>query len=127
LRYLTVDEVIRINESELGTGQLRDRFLLEAAVERPRQSAGGQDAYADIHCKAAALMHSLIGNHPFVDGNKRTAVMAVYLFYGFNGYILEAEQLGLVHLAVDVALGVLDIEKSASYLAEWALPIPDTA
>jgi death-on-curing protein len=80
--YLTVSDVVRLSEAEVEAATLVDFGLLESAVLRPQQTVAGQDAYPDIHAKAAALMHSLIRNHPFVDGNKRTAVLAVAVFYG---------------------------------------------
>lgn len=61
MRYLTVDEIIRINEIEVGPNLLRDASLLEAVAQRPQASAFGDAAYPDIHAKAAALMHSLRG------------------------------------------------------------------
>ncbi len=64
----------------VGRGGLQDRGLLASAVHRPFQSAFGEDIYPSVEEKAAALFHSLIANHPFVDGNKRTAVIAVSLF-----------------------------------------------
>jgi death-on-curing protein len=85
--YLSVDQVIAINQSQVGASSLRDRHLLESAVERPRASAFGEDAYPDVHTKAAALMQSLARNHPFLDGNKRTALLATIVFYGLNGYL----------------------------------------
>jgi Fic/DOC family protein len=55
-------------------------------------------------------LRGLAHNHPFVDGNKRTAVLATYVFYGFNGYLFTADKSELIHLVVDVATG--DIESS---------------
>jgi death-on-curing family protein len=65
-------------------GALRDRGLLESALNRPFQSAFGEDAYPNILEKAAALFHSLVANHCFIDGNKRTAVVAVQMFLVAN-------------------------------------------
>jgi death-on-curing protein len=76
VRYLTASEVMLVNEQEVGPELLADFGLLEAAVLRPQQSVFGSDAYPDMHTKAAAMMHSLIRNHAFIDGNKRTAVLA---------------------------------------------------
>jgi len=77
VRYLTVEEVLEINAEVMGGKHtLRDRGLLESAVARPQASAFGVDAYPDLASKAAALLHSLILNHAFVDGNKRTAVLS---------------------------------------------------
>ncbi len=81
MRYLTVGEVIAFNRAEVGGDALADFGLLESAVLRPQTTIGGLDAYPSVHEKAAALIHSLIRNHPFVDGNKRTAVVATFTFY----------------------------------------------
>lgn len=76
--YLTAEDVLLVYENKLGPrAALRDRHLLESAVARPQHSVGGQDAYPTLIEKAAAFMHSLILNHPFVDGNKRIATYAV--------------------------------------------------
>jgi death on curing protein len=64
----------------------RDLHLLESAVSRPFHTAFGQDAYPTILEKSVALFHSLVSNHPFHDGNKRTAVSALYIFLLANGY-----------------------------------------
>lgn len=85
MRYPTASEVIEINSLEVGANLLSDFGRLESAVLRPQTTAGGEDAYADIHTKAAALLHSLVRNHPFVDGNKRTGVLAVAYFFRLNG------------------------------------------
>lgn len=123
MRYVTAGEVAAINEAEIGPDLLADFGLLESAVLRPQQSVFGQDAYPDIHSKAAALMHSLVRNHPFIDGNKRTAVVAVLVFYGLNGVWLDAAQDEVVALAVDVAEGILDVAAIAGRLKGWATPI----
>jgi len=122
-RYLTVDDVCRINEAEVGRGVPVDFGLLESAVLRPQSSAGGADAYPDLHSKAAALFHSLVRNHPFLDGNKRTAVLSLLVFYGLNGRRLAASDGDLVDLALATAEGALDIPAIASCLEGWAEPL----
>lgn len=109
MRYLTVGEVAEINERLLGPDRLSDFGLLESAVMRPQQTVFGSDAYPDIHSKAAALLHSLARNHPFLDGNKRSALLAVTLFYGLNGWKLQMDNGAAVALMVDVAEGLLDV------------------
>lgn len=70
MRYVTVEEVLEINAAVLGGRcALRDRGLLESALGRPQASVLGADAYPDLVRKAAALLHSLVLNHAFVDGN----------------------------------------------------------
>ena len=78
----------------------------------------------DIHTKAAAMMHSLIRNHPFVDGNKRTGVLSMILFYNLNGYAVEAEQEEVIALALDIAEGPIDVEGIAGTLKNWVSPLP---
>jgi death-on-curing protein len=65
-------------------------------------------------------MHSLIRNHPFLDGNKRTAVLSVIVFYNLNGYAIDAAQGEVVALAVDVAEGQVDVEGIAGVLKDWS-------
>ena len=89
-RYLTVEQALRIARAAVGGPiYVRDIGLLEAAVHRPRASVLGQDAYPDLLTKAAALLHSLARNHPLVDGNKRLAWLATYVFLAKNGIVLD--------------------------------------
>jgi death-on-curing protein len=118
LRYISVTEVAAINESEVGPNLLGDFGLLESAVMRPQQSVFGEEAYPDIHSKAGALFHSLCRNHPFIDGNKRTAVLALVIFYELNSYSLSMEQGEMVGLAVDTAEGQLDVAAIAGILKQ---------
>jgi death-on-curing protein len=122
--YLTVEDVCRINEAEVGPNLLADFGLVESAVLRPQQSVMGQDAHPDIHSKAAAIFHSLANNHAFVDGNKRTAVLAVIVFYKLNGWQLEAEQDALIDLVLSTVVDKLDVPQIADQLAALALPSP---
>lgn len=69
IRYPTLADVASIAR-KIGVG-IRDAGLVESAVARPQTSVFGEDAYPDLWTKAAALLHSLVNNHPFVDGNKR--------------------------------------------------------
>jgi len=125
MRYLTVDDVVRINEGLLGPDRLADFGLLESAVNRPQASAGGQDAYADLHNKAAALLHSLARNHAFLDGNKRTALVAVTAFYAMNRWELDLEQGDAVDLLTEAAEGLLDVSDIAAVLKDAARQMPD--
>jgi death-on-curing protein len=124
MRYLTAGDVIEINRRELDLDDaIVDFGLLESAVLRPQQTVGGMDAYPNLHTKAAALFHSLVRNHPFVDGNKRTGVIAMGVFYGLNGYWIDTAPDALVALAIDVAEGQLDVDAIAGRLKTWATAI----
>ena len=88
--YLTVTEVLAIHEDQIarygGSDGVRDRGLLESALFRPQTGY-----YADLIEEAAALWESLGQNHPFVDGNKRTAFAVTYTFLAINGGLIAAE------------------------------------
>lgn len=88
--YLTVIEVLSIHADQIdrygGADGVRDRGLLEAALFRPQTGY-----YADLIEEAAALWESLAQNHPFVDGNKRTAFAVTYTFLAINGLRINAD------------------------------------
>lgn len=96
MKYLSIEEVVAIHYEVVnkfgGSQGVRDFGLLHSAVERPRASFGGNDLYGSIHLKAAALLHSLIMNHPFVDGNKRTAYVSVARFLVVNSVVLTVQK-----------------------------------
>ena len=79
-RYLKLEEVIAIYYDQIerygGSHGIRDLNLLTSAVYRPQVSFGRKNLYPDIYAKASALMHSIMLNHPFVDGNNRTGITA---------------------------------------------------
>ena len=80
----------------------------------------GQDAYPDLFTKAAALLHSLAGNHPLVDGNKRLAWLATYVFLAKNGVELDPDDDAAYELVVAVAAGrIEDISEIATTLSSW--------
>ena len=91
------------NVEPVGPGEFRDRGLVDSAVARPFQTACGQEVFPTLPEKAAALFHSLIANHPFDNGNKRTAVIALDLFLSANGFFLYLENDPMYELAKDTA------------------------
>lgn len=107
--YLELEDALHIAERALGqTPERRDVGLLESALARPPATAFGDDAYADLHAKAAALLHSLAGNHPLVDGNKRLALAATVAFLGLNGVRLTRTNDAAYTLVMRVVSGDLD-------------------
>jgi death on curing protein len=120
--YLAVEQAMRIARMAVGGPvHVRDVGLLEAAVHRPRTSVLGQDAYLDLFIKAAALLDSLARNHPLVDGNKRLAWLATYVFCAKNGVELDAANDPAYDLVVAVASGSLDdITEIARILESFA-------
>ncbi|MFF2778289.1 type II toxin-antitoxin system death-on-curing family toxin [Streptomyces sp. NPDC058052] len=102
---------------------VRDAGLLESAVHRPSAAMFGEEAYPDLVGKAAALLQSLAVNHPFVDGNKRTAWLSCVTFLAMNGVQLRPDIDAAERLVVDVAIGSLDeIETIARGLRELVVP-----
>jgi death-on-curing protein len=87
---------------------VRDAGLLESAVHRPSAEMFGQEAYPDLVDKAAALLQSLAINHPFVDGNKRTAWLSCVVFLSVNGVDLRPDIDAAERLVIAVATGAMD-------------------
>lgn len=92
IRFLTLEQVLLIHNTQIerygGRHGLRDLALLESAVFRPQTSFGGQDLYPTVFDKAVAITHSLVLNHAFLDGNKRSGVFSAVVFLKMNGYEL---------------------------------------
>jgi death-on-curing protein len=95
-RYLGVDAVLAIHAEVLtahgGSAGLRDRSLLESAVAAPQASFGGEALIRDTVEIAAAYLYYLCRNHPFVDGNKRTALATALVFLKANGRLKDLGQ-----------------------------------
>ena len=110
----------RVIEVSGGSAELRDQGLLESAVYRPQGSFGGQEFYPDLFSKAAALGHSLISNHPFVDGNKRTGFEAMRLMLRLNGYDLRASENAKFEVTMKIAKGKLNEADIGDWLKKHA-------
>ncbi|MFF0274687.1 MULTISPECIES: type II toxin-antitoxin system death-on-curing family toxin [unclassified Streptomyces] len=110
-RFLTVDEateVARIAFTGDGVPELRAPGLLASAVHRPRARMFGESAYEDVYEQAAALLHAVATNHPFVDGNKRAAWLSAATFLAVNGVDLADADLERAYaLVIGVAGGEL--------------------
>lgn len=121
--YLTVDDLIEVARRVVeGEVRIRDAGLLASAAARPKTTVFGQEAYSGIWEKAAALMESLGRNHALVDGNKRLAWNATWLFLGLNGHMLREpldEDLA-EHFVVDAVTGKLEIAQIATGLLPYA-------
>lgn len=94
--YVDIEDVYLIHElivRRAGTkASVRDFSLLHSAVERPKATFGGKDLHPTLFDKAGALVQSLCLNHPFTDGNKRTAWAATHKLIWMNGYKLKAKR-----------------------------------
>lgn len=96
MKFLSVKQVIEMQTGIIvafgGSKGIRSKDLLESAISRMRASFDGKDLYPDIYAKAGALFESLAKNHPFIDGNKRTAFVATATFLEINGYETEFDK-----------------------------------
>lgn len=119
IRYLTAQQVLFIHARLLATSGgehgILNLGLLESAVARPQATFDAQDLYPDLFLKAAALMESLSQNHPFVDGNKRTAITSVALFLQLNGRSLQTTNEELLRFTMMVT----NERPSLSTVAAW--------
>jgi death-on-curing protein len=127
VRYLTAQEVLFIHGRMIattgGSHGVRDIGMLASAVGRPQATFGGEELYPDVFTKAAALMASLIQNHPFVDGNKRTGITATGLFLRRNGWRLQTSNEELERFTLRVAMERAPVEEIAGWLRQYALPV----
>ena len=118
--YLTAEQVLfvhyRLLSETSGEHGVRDVGLLESAVARPKATFDRQELYKDIFEKAAALMESLINNHPFVDGNKRTGIACTVLFLKQNGILFSAKNRELETFTLRVASSKIGLPEIANWL-----------
>ncbi len=89
--------------------------MLLSALGRPQATFEEKDLYPDLFSKAAALMDSLVRNHPFVDGNKRTAITSTAMFLRINGYRLVVDNDEMVHFTLACAQSKLTLEEISSW------------
>lgn len=107
MEHLDVEDLLRLTRI-LGAGPVRDLGLLDAAANRPRASAFGEDAYPDVRTKAAALLHSVVSSHPLVDGNKRLGWLACVVLLDLNGWRTDLGDDEAFQLVMAVAEGRFD-------------------
>jgi|SRR5690606_11269547 len=124
--FLTKEEVIsahyfmmrRMNDAD--QAGVKDHGLLESAVHRPGQSLFGEDDYPTLFDKAASLMESLVKNHCFHNGNKRTAYLVTKSFLMLNGYHLRMNREYAVEFVVDIAKGIHSLDSISQILIEYS-------
>lgn len=125
--FLTLEQVLVIHEDQIdrygGSSGLRDLTLLESAIFRPQSSFGGKDLYSTIFIKAAALMHSITLNHPFIDGNKRTGMVTALIFLELNNCKLKVTQDALVETAVKISMKKWNLEQAAEWLEKNCIEV----
>lgn len=118
--YLTLEQVIVIHDRQIelfgGIHGISRFELLESAIMRPQATFSGKDLYPTVFLKAAAMMHSIVMNHAFVDGNKRTGTVSGLVFLELNGFRLDADHDVLIDAVLKVESKKWNIEKLANWL-----------
>jgi death-on-curing protein len=118
--FLTLDEVLGIHADQIrvygGANGLRDLDLLRSAIAMPETTFDGEYLHPSAFEMAAAYPFHLARNHPFVDGNKRTALMCALVFLGLNGARLLADPDDLYSLVDGVAAGEIDKAEVSVFL-----------
>lgn len=117
---IQLSEALQIHEvliEKFGGGSgVRDKGALEASLNRPFLTFGGQDLYPDAIQKAAALIESILINHPFVDGNKRTGYVLMRLLLLQAGLDIAASQIEKYDFVISVAKGEAKFEQIVTWL-----------
>jgi len=124
--FLALDEVLSLHADQIerygGGSGVRDMTLLESALGMPRASMGGKYLHGTLAEMAAAYLFHIARNHPFVDGNKRTALMTTLIFLGLNGRSLEARDDELADLVLGVAAGKVSKAQTGVFIERYSRP-----
>ncbi|WP_234567858.1 type II toxin-antitoxin system death-on-curing family toxin [Rhodohalobacter sp. 614A] len=125
IKFLNKETLLTFHEDQVrmygGKQGIRDEGLLESALAQPEASFGGEYVHKTIYEMAAAYGFHICQNHPFFDGNKRTALIAMYTFLFVNGYRLQADKKSLYAIVIDLASGNVEKKELAAYLEEHCL------
>ena len=123
--FLTLDEVLALHEDQIrrygGSSGVRDVAMLESAMGSAAATFGGVFLHETLFEMAAAILYGICRNHPFVDGNKRTAVAASLTFLEMNGIEIDAEEDDFYDLIIGVAEGRSSKASVAVFLQEHAV------
>ena len=119
MRYLELEEVIYIYTQIIqrtgGLAAINDEKMLESILAKPLVTFEGDELYPDLFTKAAVLMYAFIHSRPFIDGNKRAALLCTMFLFRSNGYQVTASQESLYELIVGTETGKLQVD----HLVRW--------
>ncbi|TVP98297.1 MAG: type II toxin-antitoxin system death-on-curing family toxin [Balneolaceae bacterium] len=120
IKFLNKEIILNFHQDQLerygGKTGIRDEELLESALVQPQASFGGEYVHKNIFLMASAYGFHICQNHPFYDGNKRTALIAMYTFLYVNGYQIKADKKSLFAIIMDLASSKVKKEELAEYL-----------
>lgn len=126
--FLTVADVLRLHQDQLdrygGAAGLRSMALLQSAVAQPAATFDGAFLHTGPPEMAAAYLWHLVQDHPFVDGNKRTGLVAAVVFLALNGQVLTAPEAELESLVWAVARGEADKPQVTAFLRRHSVAAP---
>lgn len=126
MQYVSADDIVSIHDhivEEIGGSLgIREPGMLASVAEKPRTSFGGEELYPDIFTKAASLYEGLCNYHVFMDGNKRTAAIAMYRFLIINGYDLTATNKQLEDYTLSIAENNPDLSDVADWIKKQSKP-----
>ncbi len=120
-RWVSRQSIEIVHQQQLerfgGAAGIRDQTMLESAIDRPENKAAYGEP--DVFDLAAAYLYGLARNHPFIDGNKRTAIVVAAIFLMKNGYQLTASEALLYQFVMDVAAGAVSEENAARWFRDF--------
>jgi death-on-curing protein len=124
---ILLNDILYLHEQSIiqygGAEGIRDIEMLQSAIERPFQTFGGIDLYPSPTEKAAALGESLIINHPFIDGNKRTGALAMATLLKEYSINITADNNQFYNFIIDISTGEKKFETIVAWLKENTTPI----
>ena len=128
IKFLKKEIILAFHQDQLdlygGKPGIRDEKLLESALNQPQVGFEEEYVHKDLFRMAAAYGFHLYQNHPFYDGNKRTALFAIYTFLYVNGYQIKADMKSLFAIMMDLANGKVKKEELAEYLKKHSKKRP---
>ena len=126
-RWLKEEVLMAVHDGQLaehgGAESVRDAGLLSSALARPKNLA--EYAQPSVFDLAAAYAAGIARNHPFVDGNKRTAFLAAYIFLALNGWELDAPEANAAAAVLELAAGKIDESQFSAWLKENSVKVPE--
>ncbi|MCX7780625.1 MAG: type II toxin-antitoxin system death-on-curing family toxin [Negativicutes bacterium] len=126
MRYLTLEEIIYIYTEIIqrtgGQPGISDESVLESVLNKPLVAFEGEELYPDLFTKVAVFMYSLINSRPFVDGNKRTALICAMFLLRSNGYQVIAPKDSLVELVQGIENGQNKVDQLVTWLRKNTIP-----
>lgn len=119
---ISIEQVLKIHTIAIekfgGANGVRNIGGLESALARPFQTFSGQDLYATVFEKAAAIGESIIMNHPFIDGNKRTGYLLLEGLLRHEGYKIKSSDTNLYDFVIDISTGTISFEEIVKWLKD---------